>query len=227
MVSDINSGLYLIQDQTLENDTGNIAFEAKQLNVDEGQSISIVVTKTGNGASTVSYEVLPGSASLEDFVLTSGELQWASNDTQPQNIVLQTSNDALDEIIESVFIRLFDPKNAATLVNPSMTTVNIIDALHQGQIVFATDEVTVKETDGTVQIAVTRQGGSDGTVSVAYVLNSGTAIWVLMPMQLAELLNDCSCSSTINTHILRRRQLRLLVTYGFIIHRTHSQQHNK
>tara|TARA_R110000868_G_scaffold349185_2_gene610486 strand:- start:265 stop:2604 length:2340 start_codon:yes stop_codon:yes gene_type:complete len=176
LVSDINSGLYIIQDQTLENDTGNIAFEAKQLNVDEGQSVSIVVTKTGNGASTVGYEVLPGSASLEDFVLTSGELQWASNDTQPQSIVLQTSNDALDEITESVFIRLFDPKNAATLVNPSMTTVNIIDALHQGKIVFATDEVTVKETDGTVQIAVTRQEGSEGTISVTYLLNSGSAI---------------------------------------------------
>lgn len=176
LVSDINSGLYIIQDQTLENDTAKIAFEAKQLNVDEGQSVSIAVTKTGNGATTVGYEILPGSANLEDFVLISGELQWTTNDTEPQNIVLQASNDTLDEITESLFIRLFDPKNGATLVNPSMATVQIIDALHQGQIVFANDEVTVKETDGTVQIAVTRQGGSDGIVSVGYVLSSGTAI---------------------------------------------------
>tara|TARA_R110002167_G_scaffold26720_10_gene91858 strand:+ start:341 stop:3058 length:2718 start_codon:yes stop_codon:yes gene_type:complete len=176
LVSDINSGLYIIQDQTLENDTAKIAFEAKQLNVDEGQSVSIAVTKTGNGATTVGYEILPGSANLEDFVLISGELHWTTNDTEPQNIVLQTSNDTLDEITESLFIRLFDPKNGATLVNPSMATVQIIDALHQGQIVFANDEVTVKETDGTMQIAVTRQGGSDGIVSVGYVLSSGTAI---------------------------------------------------
>jgi len=175
LVSDINSGLYIIQDQTLENDTGNIAFDPKQLTVDEGQSVSIVVTKTGNGASTVSYEIVPGSADLEDFVLTSGELQWTTNDTQPQSIVLQTSNDALNEIAESVFIRLFDPKNGATLVNPSIATVQIIDVLRQGQIVFATDEITVKETDPTVQIAVTRQGGSDGNVSVAYILSSGSA----------------------------------------------------
>jgi choice-of-anchor B domain-containing protein len=176
LVSDINSGLYIIQDQTLENETGNIAFEAKLLDVDEGQSASIVVTKTGNGASSVSYEILPGSANLEDFVLTSGELHWTTNDNQPQSIVLQTNNDTLDEITESVFIRLFDPKNAATLVNPSMATVQIIDTLHQGKIVFATDEVTVKETDATVQIAVTRQGGSDGNLSVEYELSSGTAI---------------------------------------------------
>ena len=84
LVSDINSGLYIIQDQTLENDTGNIAFEPRQYQVDEGQSISIVVTKTGNGASTVSYEILSGSADLEDIVLTSGELQWTNNDTAPQ-----------------------------------------------------------------------------------------------------------------------------------------------
>lgn len=176
LVSDINSGLYIIQDQTLENDTGNIAFGAKQFTVDEGQNVSIVVTKTGNGASIVSYEIITGSANSEDVVLTSGELQWTTNDTQPQSITLQTINDALDEITESVFIRLFNPRNGATLVNPSITTVQIIDALQQGQIVFATDEVTVKETDGTVQIAVTRQGGSDGNVSVEYFISSGSAI---------------------------------------------------
>lgn len=176
LVSDSNSGLYIIQDQTLENDTGNIAFQTQQFNVDEGQSASIVVTKTGNGATTVSYEILPGSADLGDIVLTSGELQWTNNDTAPQNIVLQTNNDTLDEITESVFIRLFDPKNGATLVNPSIATVNIIDALQQGQIVFATDEVKIKETDGTVQIAVTRQGGTDGAMTVTYLMSSGTAI---------------------------------------------------
>lgn len=176
LVSDINSGLYIIQDQTLANNTGNIAFETKQLNVNEGERLSIVVTKTGNGASTVGYEVLPGSASPEDFVMTSGELQWTNNDTQSQSIVLQTSKDTLDEITESVFIRLFDPKKGATLVDPSMATVHIIDGLNQGQIVFATNEVTVKETDGTAQIAVTRQGGSDGAISVTYLLSSGSAI---------------------------------------------------
>jgi choice-of-anchor B domain-containing protein len=176
LVSDINSGLYIIQDQTLENDTGNITFELTQVMVDEGQSASILVTRTGNGASSVSYEIVPGSADLEDFVLTSGELHWTTNDTQPQSIVLQTNSDALDEITESVFIRLFDPRNGATLVNPSITTVHIIDALQQGQIVFATDEITLKETDGPAQIAVTRQGGSDGIVSVAFMTSSGSAI---------------------------------------------------
>jgi choice-of-anchor B domain-containing protein len=175
LVSDINSGLYIIQDQTLENETGKIAFESKQFTVDEGQSVSLIVTKTGNGASTVGYEILPGSADLEDFVLTSGELQWTTNDTQPKSIVLQTNDDILNEIPESVFIRLFDPKNGATLVNPSIATVEIIDTMQQGQIVFATDEITVKETDGIVQIAVTRQGGSDGSVIVEYMINSGSA----------------------------------------------------
>jgi hypothetical protein len=176
LVSDINSGLYIIQDQTLENVTGNIAFDPKQLRVDEGQSISIVVNKTGNGASTVGFEIVPGSADLQDYAVTSGELHWTTNDTQPKTIVLQTTTDTNDEIAESVFIRLFDPKNGATLVYPSITTVQIIDALQQGQIVFSTDEVTVKETDGTAKITVTRQGGSDGFVSVEYVVSSASAI---------------------------------------------------
>lgn len=175
LVSDINSGLYILQDQTLENDTGKIAFATKTINVDEGQSVSVTVTKTGNGASTVGYEILPGSANLEDFVTTRGELHWTNNNTQPQSIILQTSLDTINEVTESLFIRLFDPKNGATLVSPSITKVQVIDSLHQGQIVFATDEVNVKETDETVQIAVTRQGGSDGSISVEYELSSGTA----------------------------------------------------
>ena len=176
LVSDINSGLYIIQDHTLENNTGTIAFKSQLLNIDEGQNASIIVTKTGNAASSVNYEIILGSAGVEDIVLTSGELQWATNNTQPQNITLSTVGDNLDEITESVFIRLFNPRNGATLVNPSITKVQIIDALQQGQIVFTTDEVTVKETDATVSIAVTRQGGSSGNVSVQYTASSGTAI---------------------------------------------------
>ncbi|MEP1446023.1 MAG: choice-of-anchor B family protein [Paraglaciecola sp.] len=176
IVSDINSGLYILQDQTLDNNTATLHFETKQTSVNEGQSISIAVNKTGNGASTVGYEILPGSANLEDFEITSGELQWSTNDTESQNIVLQTTSDDLDEITETLFIRLFDPKNGATLVNPSIATVQIIDALNQGQIVFATNEITVQETSGTVQVAVTRQGGSDGELSVNYLLSPETAL---------------------------------------------------
>jgi choice-of-anchor B domain-containing protein len=213
LVSDINSGLYIIQDQTLENDTGKIAFESKQLTVDEGQSVSLIVTKTGNGGSTVGYEILPGSADLEDFVLTSGELQWTTNDTQPKSIVLQTNNDELDEITESVFIRLFDPKNGATLVNPSMATVQIIDTMQQGQIVFATDEITVKETDGMVPIAVTRQGGSDGSVSVTYIMSSASAISgtdVITNNGTLEWLNGDNADQFINVSIINDNETEAL-----------------
>ena len=213
LVSDINSGLYIIQDQTLENDTGKIAFESKQLTVDEGQSVSLIVTKTGNGGSTVGYEILPGSADLEDFILTSGELQWTTNDTQPKSIVLQTNNDELDEITESVFIRLFDPKNGATLVNPSMATVQIIDTMQQGQIVFATDEITVKETDGMVPIAVTRQGGSDGSVSVTYIMSSASAISgtdVITNNGTLEWLNGDNADQFINVSIINDNETEAL-----------------
>ncbi|WP_299073249.1 choice-of-anchor B family protein [uncultured Paraglaciecola sp.] len=176
LVSDINSGLYIIQDQTLANETGNIAFSASQVSVNEGDNLNIEVLKTGIGATSVGYEVLPGSAGIEDIILTSGELTWANNDNQTQSIQLQTTPDALDEITETLFIRLFDPKNSATLVQPSMLKVSIIDALQQGKIVFATNEIKVKETGSNIQIPVTRQGGSDGALTVTYEFTSGSAI---------------------------------------------------
>jgi hypothetical protein len=176
LVSDINSGLYIIKDQSLNNGGASLSFASKEGIVQEGNTIEITVNKTGTDATTVGFEILPGSANLNDFELTSGELSWANNDTNAKTIQISTHLDSLDEITESFFVRLFNPQNGATLTYPNITTVKLTDSLNQGQVVFTTDTFTVKETDGAVMVPVARQGGSDGAVAVSYQLAAGTAL---------------------------------------------------
>lgn len=175
LVSDINSGLYILKDQTLDNDIGSISFNTQQIEAEEGAQASLTVTKTGSAAASVSYEILPGSANLEDIEAVIGELNWGTDDNQSQTISITTLSDSADEITESFFVRLFDPRNGATLTTPSIATVLINDALYQGQIVFSSDQIDVRETDGIVQVPVSRQGGSDGTLSVSYAVAGDTA----------------------------------------------------
>lgn len=175
LVSDINSGLYILKDQSLDNDVGKLSFASEEFIVQEGNNIELIVNKTGTGATTVGYEIVPGSANLDDFELISGELTWSINDTSTKSIQITTHLDTSDEITESFFVRLFNPQNGATLTYPNIATVKLTDSFYQGQVVFTSDEFKVKETDATVMIPVARQGGSDSAIQVSYQLTAGTA----------------------------------------------------
>jgi hypothetical protein len=94
-----------------------------------------------------------------------------------------------------------------------MATVKIVDTMQQGQIVFATDEITVKETDGMVPIAVTRQGGSDGSVSVTYIMGSASAISgtdVITNNGTLEWLNGDNADQFINVSIINDNETEAL-----------------
>lgn len=180
LVSDINSGLYILKDETLQSDTGSIAISSGNLLVNEGETIRIQVNKSGSGSTRVGYEVLPGSATVEDFTPTgssqqSGELSWASGDTQAKFIELKINTDFIIEASEIFFIRLFDPRNGATLTAPNITQVKIAGLANRGTVSFTTEEFTVKETDTNITIPVSRIAGFDEAISVNYQLRPDTA----------------------------------------------------
>jgi choice-of-anchor B domain-containing protein len=125
LVSDINSGLFILQDETLQNEHDSIALSAATITVNEGERINIEVHKTGNASARVAYELLPGSASREDFTAQAGELQWITDDTQDKQIEIFINTDLLDEYNEVFFLRLFDPRNGATLSSPNIIQIKI------------------------------------------------------------------------------------------------------
>ncbi|MGS2719779.1 choice-of-anchor B family protein [Paraglaciecola aestuariivivens] len=175
LVSDINSGLFILRDQSLNNDIGQVSFSHSSVTVKEGDTASITVNKTGNGATSLSYQIFPGSADLSDFSFNQHTLSWPANNNQPQTIDIATLVDDVDEITEDFYVRLFNPQNGATLAVPNIIKVQITDTLNQGKIVFTQAELEVKETDASLQVAVARQGGNDGEVEVNYQLHSASA----------------------------------------------------
>ena len=177
LVSDINSGLYVLKDETR---AGAIGFEQTMVSVNEGEAGELIVTKDFAGATSVAYEVISGSASNNDFVLASGQLAWGNGDTSARAIAFTTLADSIDdEVTEHFFVRLSDPKNGATLSDNYLAQVAIPGVLNRGVVAFTVPRITVLENQGAVTLEVNRLGGRDGSVTVTYGLASGTEDIVL------------------------------------------------
>lgn len=62
------------------------------------------------------------------------------------------------------------------LVEPSSAIVMIIDDDHSGMFIFDSEEKTVVESDGRVEIKVLRTSGARGRVRVPFTIEDETAI---------------------------------------------------
>jgi len=127
LVSDINSGLYILRDKTLTSEQGSLSFSASNYSVSEGNDVIISVNRSdgSTGNTKVGWELSTGSAQTNDFTLASGEIEWVSGETQAKTISVAVTDDNLMEGEELFFVRLFNPENGATLKSPSMATVKI------------------------------------------------------------------------------------------------------
>ena len=127
LVSDINSGLYILRDRTLTSPNGTINFSQKHYAVTEGETVAVNVARTNGsqGVVTVGWELMTGAANGNDFVVSSGLLEWSDGEQTIQTINVLVNNDEYGEPDETFFIRLFDPKNGATLSQPSLSTITI------------------------------------------------------------------------------------------------------
>ncbi|WP_172449292.1 choice-of-anchor B family protein [Bowmanella denitrificans] len=177
LVSDVNSGLYILRDNSKQVALAQIGFASDQLQSEEGQSLTLAVQLQRNapGLVEVGYETLPGSATSQDFSALAGRLSWDTNNSDSQHLNLQILADSLDdEPQESFFVRLFDPRNGATL-GQSLARINISGKAPSGLIAFAQTELSLLENQQPVNVSVVRSGGSAGALSVSYQLNSQSA----------------------------------------------------
>jgi choice-of-anchor B domain-containing protein len=181
LVSDFNSGLYILRDNTLTSAQGTINFTAKEVSIEQGNELTINTQRQNaqSDASTISvgYELLSGSAKQnEDYIPVSGRLTWADNDSTNKSITISIpDNNTGNELAESFFVRLFDPKNGATLSSPSYLKVNITGIANTGIVNFVQESITLNENQQSASIEVSRSGSSTGDISVTYTLASGSA----------------------------------------------------
>ncbi|MFT5758397.1 MAG: choice-of-anchor B domain-containing protein [Alteromonadaceae bacterium] len=178
LISDISGGLYILKDNTLDSTQGNFSFNQSEIFTAQGTSLQLDVYRNtpANDATTVSvsYELIPGSAiQQEDYTPVTGTLTWSGNDNSKKTLSIPIKEQINNqEYKESFFVRLFDPRNGATLKSPSYITVNIDGQVDQGKIGFTLADVSVPENQATLTIDVSRNGSSAGEVSINYSLRA-------------------------------------------------------
>jgi choice-of-anchor B domain-containing protein len=179
LVSDSSTGLYILQDNTVNNTQNTVGFSAKTFDSTEGSEAAIEVRRMGDSSDTltVSYQTLPGSASLEDFKEASGTLTWMAGNNDVQFISIDITPDQNDkEFKEQFFVRLLNPKDGATLTANNLATVNISGLKNSGVLAYSSNTMVIRENQSSVAVTVNRNGGSEGMVSVDYELVSQSAI---------------------------------------------------
>ena len=173
--SDINSGLYVMADNTKASAAGTLSFTEATYTVSPGQTAQLQIQRPeGTGAVSVAYESFAGSALDTDFEPLRGRLNWAADDNSSKTISLQTL-DSGEEGRRTVFVRLYDVQGGATLSAPMLTTVAFgTEPLRPGSISLL--QQSALDAEGrVVAITVQRVGGRDGAISASYQAVAGTA----------------------------------------------------
>lgn len=173
---------------TIQNDdspasAGTLQFSAPTYSVGEaGVQATITVTRTGgsNGAVQVDYAISDGSATAgSDYTAASGTLSWGNGITTAQTFIVPISNDATDEVDETVNLALSAPTGGAVLGATSTAVLTIVDddaPSAAGSLQFSAATYSVGESGVQATITVTRTGGSDGAVQISYATSNGSAI---------------------------------------------------
>ena len=137
--------------------------------------VSVNRTTGFDGAVGVTISTANGTAIAgDDYVATSQVLTWADGDSSTKNVALTLLDDALEEQPETFTVSLSDPTGDAGLGTTTTATVTIIDD-ETSTLQFSPSSYSVSEDGGSVNVVVTRVGGTNGTVGVTATAVNGTA----------------------------------------------------
>jgi len=172
----------LVNDDPPESEPGTVQFTQSAVSVDEDAGAVLLNVSRINGSDgeiSVDVSVSSGTATAaSDFTAVSRTLTWDSDDTESQSVSIPITFDSIAEDAESFTVMLSDAEPGNEVIgSPAAVTVTINDVFNgqPGTLQFAQGSLTVDEDDGSVNLAVTRAGGSDGEVSVNYTTLNGSA----------------------------------------------------
>ncbi len=174
-ISDINSGLYLARDRTLDVAEGMLALSADSYGGPEGSQLSISVSRVGgtSGAVGVAYEIVPATGSSADVAIAGGTLNWADGDATDRQILIDLAVDAEVEPLERVLLRLVNPTGGATLAPGSVAHIYVSEPAAASSVEFDVASIDITERGfGRAIVVVQRRGSASGAVSVDYGLNA-------------------------------------------------------
>jgi choice-of-anchor B domain-containing protein len=173
--ADINSGLFVLRDQTKQSTAGQVSFATPASNLKAGETAVLKVRRpSGSGAVSVGWETLNGFGIGQNTQLGKGRLNWVADDFADKEIRIAGNTQWAAHA--SYFVRLFDPQNGLTLGSPSYHQVTIGSAGAQlGAAGFQLSTVTLEENGGPVSVKIGRFAGSSGALTVSYQLKDDSA----------------------------------------------------
>ena len=169
LLSDINGGLFVLQDRTLDSAQGTFSITATA-GASEGSTLQLTVSRSGgnSGAVSVAWDTQAGSASILDFVSAGGVLSWADGDATDRSIAIGLTADGINEDPERFFVRLFQPEGGASITPSDVASAFISDAGAPSSMGFAAAALQLSERDSLAIVMVNRRGGAEGALSVQY-----------------------------------------------------------
>jgi choice-of-anchor B domain-containing protein len=177
-ISDIDTGLYLARDRSIDVPQGRFSFDAPSYAAEEGQTVQLVARRSGgsNGAVSVGFEVVHATADGADYQIQTGTLTWPAADAGDRSIDLIPANDGDPERLERLLVRLISPTGGATLDSRNVAQVFISDPGAAPEIGFFADSITIAERGfATAVLVLQRHGSATGAASVDFAITGGDA----------------------------------------------------
>ena len=207
-VGDINSGLYLLRNETLSTPHGAFTLATAKVSATEGQAFAINVNRSaGSGAVSVRLELLYATASAADATLSSTTLNWADGDVQPKNAMLNLASDSQDEDLELLMVRLVDPHGGADIGYPDTAQVTIADSGKTARLRALDAAPVVDEARAKAYVTLIRRGSASGEVRASYRTVAGGTYSGATATQGDLVWPDGDVSSKTVTVVLNRATL--------------------
>ena len=159
-----------------------LAFDPTEVTVDENAgtaTFNVVLTGNFPQAFTVDFATSDGSATAgDDYTAQSGQLNFAGNDGESQQITIDILEDDIIEATEDYTVNLSNPSLSLVAINAANATGNITDNdANPGVTGLAFDptEVTVDESAGTATFNVVLTGNFPQAFTVDFATSDGSA----------------------------------------------------
>ncbi len=168
LVNDINSGLYVIRDNTAS-EQGRTAFASARISAKEGETVTVVVQRRDGSESAVDvfYETQAGNAREgEDYIAARGSVHWAEGDVADKLIEIPITTDSPDdEFSEHFFVRLFNPRKGLALGAPNLLQVTITDKPDEPVVIISSSSAasTAAATSSVASNTATAKSGGGGS----------------------------------------------------------------
>jgi hypothetical protein len=162
---------------------GTFRFSDIMYSVDEGgEAVKLKVSRVYGSDGDVFVDCASSDQTAKagkDYASVSRTLEWKDGDDSDKTVTIPIINDATYENEKEAFIMtLSNPTGGAALGSPNPVPVIIIDddvRPKHGTLQFSEPRYTVYEDGYAVKLPITRDKGSDGTISVQCVSSDDTA----------------------------------------------------